>query len=123
MVDKKNKKKSPNYLEYTPKRCEKYSWTKDGQNIVTISVENKGMFHFFAQKFFGKPRNSQIHLEEMGSFIWLQIDGKRNILEIGELVKEEFGESAEPLYERLSKYIRQLETLGFVQMVENSSRE
>ncbi|MCR5543048.1 MAG: PqqD family protein, partial [Eubacterium sp.] len=37
----------------------------------------------------------------MGSFIWPLIDGKTSIYNIGEAVKEHFGEEEEPLYPRL----------------------
>ena len=34
------------------------------------------------------------------------MDGNRNIIAIGALVREEFGDQAEPLYERLAKFVR-----------------
>lgn len=111
---KKRKEEVANYLDYIPKHSEKYEWKADGKDGITIFVENKGVFHFLAQKFLGKPKVSQIQLEEMGSFIWLLIDGKRSIGEIGVLVKEHFGEHAEPLYSRLVQYIRNLEDYGFI---------
>lgn len=104
-----SKKKVSNYLEFVPKHNEKYQWNKDEQGMVTVLVENKGVFHHIAQKYFGRPKVSQIHLEEMGSFIWPLIDGERNLIEIGEMVKNHFGEEAEPLYSRLSGYIKMLE--------------
>ena len=51
----------------------------------------------------------------MGSFVWPLIDGERNITDIGVFVKEHFGEKAEPLYERLAKYFKVLESYGFVE--------
>ena len=50
----------------------------------------------------------------MGNFIWPLIDGKRNLIEISELVHEEFGDKAEPLYNRLVQYIKTLEAYGFI---------
>ena len=61
-----------------------------------------------------KPKISYIHLDEFGSFVWRQIDGERDIIKIGEAVKEHFGEKAEPLYERLAQYFKILESYGFV---------
>ena len=55
-----------------------------------------------------------ITLEELGSFIWQQIDGEKSILQIGELVQEAFGEKAEPLYERLAQYMKILYGKGFI---------
>jgi len=68
-----------------------------------------------AQKLFRKPRISHIHLDEMGSFIWPLLDGERNIIKLGESVKEQFGEKANPLYERLAKYFQILDSYHFIE--------
>jgi len=57
---------------------------------------------------------SHIALEELGSFVWQLIDGNRSIYQIGELVSEEFGQQADPLYERLSKYFYSLNGTKFI---------
>ncbi len=106
------KTNNENYLEKTPQKAE-IAFTVDDEGLVTLSVENKGLMNRFAQLAFKKPKVSYIHLDELGSFIFLQIDGAKNLLEIGENVKVQFGEKAEPLYERLSQYIKTLEKYGF----------
>ena len=55
-----------------------------------------------------------MHLDENGSFVWPIIDGEKNIIAIGESVKEKFGEKAEPLYERLAKFFQILESYNFI---------
>jgi hypothetical protein len=110
-------KDSKNYLDKIPKRSEKISWS-DYNNKVTLEIENKGIFNRIAQKIFRKPRISYVHLDEMGGFIWTVIDGEKSILELGKIVEEKFGEEASPLYERLSKYCRILESYGFISWVE-----
>ena len=111
---KKNAKKSENYLDHIPVYNEKNRWEKDSDGIITIFVENKGLFHSLAQKLLKKPRFSQIHLDEMGSFILPLIDGQRSVYDIAQLVKEHFGEQAEPLYNRLVTYMAMLENCQFV---------
>ena len=106
------KQTKENYLEKKPQRAE-YIWTEK-EGIVTIEIPNTGIFNRFAQKFFKKPKISYIHLDEMGSFIWPHLDGDKTIIEIGEMVKEKFGDKANPLYERLAEYIRRLASYGFV---------
>lgn len=103
-----------NYLENIPRHKDGMNWSQDEKGIVTLEVENKGAFNRIAQKLLKKPKISYIHLEEFGSFIWQQIDGKRDISAIGELVRGHFGENAEPLYERLAQYFKILESYGFV---------
>ena len=110
----KSKKTSKNYLDFVYERSDKYRWEKDDEGNVTIFIENRGAFNRIAQKLLKKPKVSQLHLEEMGSFIWPLIDGERNVYDIGQLVKEHFGEEAEPLYPRLAKYMKMLDEYGFI---------
>lgn len=107
---------SANYLNYIPKHS-KFPYRVDEDGKVTIFVKNKGFFNRLAQKLLKKPEISQIHLDEMGNFIWPLIDGQRNIYEIAQLVKEEFGEAAEPLYNRLVAYMRNLESYCFIEII------
>lgn len=106
-------KNKENYLEKIPQKNPKINWSVNGEG-VTLEIENRGAFNRIAQKLFKKPKISYIHLDEMGSFIWPLIDGKTDIIALGEKVKEHFGDKAEPLYERLSKYIKILESYGFI---------
>lgn len=108
-----SKKNNKNYLEFVPQRKIE-SFSTDEKGVITLEIENKGVFNKVAQKLFKKPKISYIHLDEMGSFVWPLIDGERNITDIGVFVKEHFGEKAEPLYERLAKYFKVLESYGFI---------
>lgn len=110
------KKESANYLEFIPVPKGDINFDIIDGN-VTIYQENKGLFNFIAQKIWHKPRISQIHLDEMGNFIWPLMDGKRDILAISALIKEEFGDKAEPLYNRVVQYFKTLVSYGFVEFV------
>ncbi len=101
-------------MEFVPYHNPAYKSVVDEEGNVTILQENKGFFCFVTQKLLRKPRISQIHLDEMGNFIWPLMDGERNICQIAELVKEAFGEKAEPLYNRLVTYVDTMERYGFV---------
>lgn len=109
-------KRNENYLELIPLHNPKYKSVTDETGNVTILQENKGIFYFLTQKLFGKPRISQIHLDEIGSYIWPLIDGRKNILQIADSVKEHYGEKAEPLYHRLATYFSTMEQYGFIVM-------
>jgi len=108
------KKKEENYLKKCPVKPVGLDWTEDENKLVTFNIENKGIMNKIAQKLFKKPKISYIHLDEFGSFVWRSIDGKSDIEKIGEAVREEFGEKANPLYERLAKYFQILASYGFV---------
>ncbi|MFA7636204.1 MAG: PqqD family protein [Monoglobales bacterium] len=110
---KKNRKAQENYLEKIPVRAD-IKWSVDADKNVTLSIENKGLFNRIAQKFFKKPKISYVHLDETGSFIWPLIDGEKSIIELGQELEGEFGEKANPLYERLATYFRILESYGFI---------
>ena len=101
MAKKTSKKDLRNYLDFIPVHHEQYSYTVSDNGAVTVYVENKGVFNKIAQVVFKKPRISQIHLDEMGNFIWPLMDGKNTVYDIAEQVKAHFGEKAEPLYNRL----------------------
>ena len=111
------KEKQENYLDKKPVRAD-IPWHTDENGNVTLHVENKGFMNKIAQLIFKKPKVSYIHLDEMGSFIWPVLDGGKDVFEIGKAVKEHFGEKAEPLYERLSKYIQTLESYKFIEFKE-----
>ena len=113
----KNRKEviSKNYLEKIPSRPEHIKWNTDDNGIVTLDIENTGFMNRMAQKLFRKPKVSHIHLDEMGSFVWPLLDGEKNIIELGEAVRENFGDKAEPLYERLAKYFQILDSYQFIE--------
>lgn len=105
---------SKNYLEQVPLRNPSINWVTNDKGDVTLEIENTGFANRLAQKFFKKPKISYVHLDEFGSFIWPLIDGDSDIIKIGETVKENFGEKANPLYERLAKFFEILKSYNFI---------
>ena len=73
-----------------------------------LEIENKGAFNTIAQKLFGKPRYTKIHLDD---------NGRKTVEDIAALVKDEFGEKAEPLYPRIVKYFQIMESYHFVNFI------
>ena len=106
--------KQNNYLDYVFKIKEGLIYNIDGNEVVTVEMENKGFTNRIAQRFFKKPAISHITLEGMGSFIFTCIDGNRTVYDIGLLVHDKYHDDAEPLYERLSVYMKKLEEVGFI---------
>ena len=103
-----------NFLDYVYSVNSDLVWALNESGEVIIDMENKGFTNRIAQKFFKKPKVSHITLEGMGSYIFTLIDGQRSVFEIGKLLKEKYGDEAEPLYERLSVYMKRLEELGYI---------
>ena len=114
MSRKKTLKIEQNFLEYKPNRNPSITWETEENGAVTLAIANKGLMNRIAQKLFKKPKTSYVHLDEMGSFVWPLLDGKKNIEVLGKAVKAHFGEKAEPLYERLAKYFQILDSYHFI---------
>ena len=89
---------------------------------VILDVENTGWFNKIAQTVFNKPQYTKVHLDAQGTFIWPLIDGKRTVTDIAVLVKEEFGEAAEPLYPRIIKYFQIVESYHFIKFANMPSK-
>ena len=111
----KKKKISENYLEKIPALKSDIKSEFDDAGIATLKIENRGVMNFIAQKLFFKPRYSYIHLDTFGSFVLSNINGKDDILKIGEKVEEKFGEEAHPLYERLAKFFQIMDSYRFIE--------
>ena len=112
---KKQKKQKENYLDKIPSLSEKLSVQTEDNGVVTLGIENKGIMNRIMQKLLKKPKVSYIHLDELGSFAVLCMDGQKDIFTIGKEVKARFGEKAEPLYERLSKFFDIMNSYGFIE--------
>ena len=111
---KKTETVTRKYLEKRPVRSQALSWSTGTDGTVTLEVENRGMMNRIAQKLLGKPKVSYIHLDEMGSFLWCNLDGSQSILGLGDLVDARFGQEARPLYTRLARYMQILESYRFI---------
>ena len=118
-MSRKNKKNGSqiNYLDLVPQRASELHWHRDLKDRVILEVENTGVFNSIAQKIFGKPRFTKVHLDVNGSFIWPLIDGQKTVAEIADKVKEQFGEKAEPLYPRIVKYFQMMESYHFIKFI------
>ena len=113
MAKAKHLKKGENYLDFVPVTNPKNSWdAADGK--VTIHMVHRGFYASIAQKVFHTPRVSHIDLDEYGSYLWTQIDGQRTVGQLGDLLKLQFGDRAEPLYDRLVKYVQILHNNEFI---------
>ena len=105
-MSNKEKKIEVNLLELVPKRILEWEDTEDG--LITLLVPKfRGMFgNFITSKM--KSPNYEVKLDRVGSFVWNECDGQKNVLEISEQMKDEFGDEIEPLYERISFFMKTL---------------
>ena len=74
---------------------------------MTVFIEWKGFYHRIAQKFFHRPRVSDIQLDDYGSFVWLAIDDNKDVHQLSKELDARF-----PNMEKsLSRLIKFLEIL------------
>lgn len=111
------KHKQENYLDFVPVHNPQNLWQEDDDGIVTIDMVHRGFYAAIAQKFFHTPRISHIRLDEYSSFLWKEIDGLQSVGMLARRMKERFGEEAEPLYDRLVKYMQILHNNAFILFV------
>lgn len=102
----KEEKKKLNLLDCTPVKEPDLTWDEDENGIITLHRKHDGRFDRIVQRITGREASmTHITLEEFGSFLWKNMNGRLTLRELAELLKGEFGESVEPLYPRLNKYV------------------
>lgn len=110
-------KKKENYLDFIPVVNGQNTWDRGEDGVVTIHMVNRGFYNTLAKKLFHTPRVSHIKLDEYGSFLWMRIDGVKTVGQLALELKEAYGEKAEPLYDRLVKYMQILRNNRFILFV------
>lgn len=110
------KKQNINLLELTPIRKHNHQINEDGLVDVLVPRFKSN----FMQKLIPKGRSPYIkaNLDEIGSRVWLLMDGNRKVIEIAETLKKEMAEKVEPVYERLHLFLTQLYQNGFIYFLE-----
>lgn len=106
-----------NYLDYIPRHNALFPYRKKKNGRIEVEVLNRGFYNRIAQIFFRRPKRSFIELDELGGFVWEQIDGSKSIYDICMLIRQRFGEEAEPLFERAVVFFRMLRENSFIVFV------
>lgn len=82
----------------------------DKDNIVTILIKQDHKIQKFFRKLkFKIPEYKKITLDEYSSFVFLQVDGKKTVKEIGENLEAKYGDESHPLYERLLLFLNYID--------------
>lgn len=80
------------------------------EGIVTIlEKQDHKVQRFFRTLKFKIPMYKKIELDEYGSYVFLQIDGKNNVEKIGKNLEEKYKEESYPLYERLLLFLNHID--------------
>ena len=111
----KSEKKSKNFLEFIPVRNFNWSISEETAKVV---VERPKFDNAILKKYllpYFKKQNFDVKLDDFGSFVWQKIDGEKNIYEIALELEKEFGEEVQPVYDRISQFIKHLRQQRFVE--------
>lgn len=86
----------------------KVTWRANSEGIVKLTIWRNGLVEKFLCQTMNLPLKFDVDLDEFGSFIWQNMDGKHSLMEIITLTKEKFGKKAEPVYKRTLVFAKQL---------------
>lgn len=109
--------KSANTLELTPIKI--YADDKNDNNLITVRVpkfRNKFAVKYISPKL--KSDHFKIKLDKFGSAVWININGKTKVEKIIKEVKNKFGDELLQEEERITKFIFQLYSQGFISFKE-----
>lgn len=109
-----------NLLDLIPERTAKFEESSDG--LVTIlkpKFRNKLLVKYLIPRL--KSPNFKVNLDQFGSFVWNQCDGKNTVEQIGNLLKDKFQDNIEPVYDRLAVFVQSLARYRFIEY-KNSER-
>ncbi len=105
-------KESDNFLLYVPQKKHDLYEVKQGK--VYLIFHHDKPLEKFTRWLVKKPSVSDLELDELGSEVWLLIDGQKTIYDIGQELYNKFGSKCEPIYDRLILYIRYLNRRGWI---------
>ena len=79
----------------------------EGDLVVVQVPRFRSRWMGWLQRRLSKPFY-QLHLDKIGSTVWLACDGESTVGDIGKRLKDRFGDEIEPLWDRLALFIRQM---------------
>ena len=110
-----------NFLELTPHPAANAYEHNDRVVLIRPKPVTRGLRAPFDWLIYAlAPR--RLHLDDVGSFCWRQMDGRRTAGDIAEALRTEFGDSVEPAEERLGQFVRLMQREELVTFPELKSK-
>lgn len=86
--------------------------------VTVLEKQDHKIQNFFRKLKFKIPMYKKIELDEYSSAVFLAIDGKQTVEEIGKVLEDKFGDKVNPLYERLLVFLNHIEAnLKYIEQV------
>jgi hypothetical protein len=105
----------PALAPLAPVRRAAWSEKDDGRVVVERPRPRRtGGLGGLLARFSHRMSMPKIRLDAVGSFVWRQLDGATTVAEVHRRVRAELGEAAEPVEERVDRFVGQLHELELV---------
>ncbi|MGB5822496.1 MAG: PqqD family protein [Proteocatella sp.] len=114
MVKKSKITSNDNFLELMPVHNANIRWIVTEDEVVQIQIDRNSLLDKIIRPIFKTPSVMNIDLDKYGSYIWLAIDGQKDVEAIANGFQSTFGMEVEPLYERLGSYVNILRNNNFI---------
>ena len=114
IVKKRKKEPEPiNLFDLIP--TQNIGWVKNEEGL-TILFKPKFQNPFLKRYILSRLKRPffKIKLDDVGSYVWELCNGKRTVKEIALGLSDKFGENVEPLYDRLTSFLQNLEKNHFI---------
>jgi hypothetical protein len=101
------------FLNFIPKRSN-FEWYTDEKNLVRIKVPkfSSNVGKSFC-KLIKKDNIFIANLDKLGSVVWNNCNGKKNVNEILKIIKKEFPDQ-ENIDQRLFLFLQQMKSLNYI---------
>jgi hypothetical protein len=99
--------KHANFLDLTPQPQHQHEMEEEGIVRVLIPRFQGKISSLLLQPRLKSPY-IKLSLDELGSAVWLQCDGKQNVRTICSKLREQMGEKIEPAEDRITRFLSQL---------------
>lgn len=93
-----------------------FDFEMNDNNLAVVLVPHSESW--LTRKLLPKPKNpsQKVHLDEIGTFIWLKFDGTCTLKEICEAAQEKFGDKVEACQERTVLFAQQMFKRNFIKV-------
>lgn len=102
-----------NLLELRPVRTLSWESGTDGLAVLLVPKFRNPLLVRWILPFFSR-HHFRVRLDRFGTFVWERCDGNTPVEKIGAELSAAFGAEAEPLYERIGKFVSRLQREGFI---------
>lgn len=101
-------------MDYIPVRQSMLEWDTTENGRVSLSIRHRHFCDRLAQRFFRRPSVSYVEFDELGSYLWTQIDGKKSVSQLASQMERYFGEKAAPAIPRLVVFLSILKKKNYI---------